>query len=61
MINGVKLVGRLKNDIEITKDEDGNELDLTKSSMVETRKFLEKEILHCDMSIFLRTVMLSSD
>ena len=25
MINGVKLVGRLKNDIEITKDEDGNE------------------------------------
>lgn len=46
---------------QVSKIEDGNELDLTKSSMAETRKFLEKEILHCDMSIFLRTVMLSSD
>ena len=43
---------------QISKIEDENELDLTKSSMAETRKFLEKEILHCDMSIFLRTVML---
>lgn len=37
------------------------EVDLTKSSILETRKFLEKEILHCDMSIFLRTMILSSD
>lgn len=46
---------------QVSKIENDNELDLTKSSMAETRKFLEKEILHCDMPIFLRTVMLSSD
>jgi DNA repair exonuclease SbcCD ATPase subunit len=40
---------------------DGIENDLTKSSLSETRKFLADEILHCDMSIFLRTVLLSSD
>lgn len=45
----------------IIKHEGENDLDLTKSSIIETRKFLEKEILHCDMSIFLRTIMLSSD
>lgn len=40
---------------------DGEEHDLTKSTMTETRKFLMNEILHCDLSIFLRTVLLSSD
>jgi len=40
---------------------DGEEIDLTKSTMTETRKYLEKEILHCDLSIFLRTVVLTSD
>ena len=40
---------------------DGEEHDLTKSTMTETRKFLTTEILHCDLSIFLRTVLLSSD
>jgi len=42
-------------------DENGNELELTKSSIRETRKFIEKEILHCDISIFLRTIILTSD
>lgn len=42
-------------------DEDENEIDLTKSTMAETRAFIAKEVLHCDMSIFLRTVLLSSD
>lgn len=37
------------------------EIDLTKSSIVETHKFIENEILHFDMSIFLRTIMLTSD
>ncbi len=37
------------------------EVDLTKSSIAETRKFLETELLHCDLSIFLRTILLSSD
>ena len=38
-----------------------DEVDMTKSTMSETRKFLTEEILHCDLSIFLRTVLLSSD
>lgn len=37
------------------------EIDLTKSTLMETRKFLETEIFHCDLSIFLRTIYLSSD
>lgn len=41
---------------------DGNdEIDLTKSTMSETRKYIADEILHCDLSIFLRTILLSSD
>lgn len=40
---------------------DNDEIDLTKSTMSETRKYLQDEILHCDLSIFLRTVLLSSD
>lgn len=40
---------------------DDDEVDLTKSTMSETRKFLVDEILHCDLSIFLRTILLSSD
>lgn len=46
---------------QVTKFEDGNELDLTKSSIIETRRLLEKEVLRCDITIFLRTIMLSSD
>jgi len=41
--------------------EDGSEIDLTKSSVLETETFLENELLHCDVSIFLRTILLSSD
>ena len=37
------------------------EHELTKSTIIETRKFLIKEILHCDLEIFLRTILLSSD
>jgi len=40
---------------------DNEEIDLTKSSIAETRKFIEKEILQCDLSIFLRTIILTSD
>lgn len=46
---------------ELVEIVDGEEVDLAKSSLLETRKFLADEILHCDMSIFLRTVLLSSD
>ena len=34
--------------------------DITKSSIVETQDFIEKELIRCDMSIFLRTVMLTA-
>ena len=34
---------------------------MTKSSQAETRAYIEKEVLRCDMSIFLRTILLSSD
>lgn len=37
------------------------ENELTKSSVYETEAFLENELLHCDVSIFLRTILLSSD
>jgi len=42
-------------------DEQGNEIELTKSGMRETRRLIEKEILKCDLSIFLRTIILTSD
>lgn len=35
--------------------------DITKSGIKETQKFIEKEILHCDMSLFLRSILLTSD
>lgn len=34
--------------------------DVTKSTIAETQEFIEKELLMCDMSIFLRTVMLTA-
>lgn len=46
---------------ELSELVDNDEIDLTKSTIMETRKYLENEILHCDLSIFLRTILLSSD
>ena len=40
---------------------DGEEHDITKSTILETRKFIANEILHCDIDVFLRTILLSSD
>ena len=45
----------------LTEIVENDEIDLTKSTIMETRKYLETEILHCDLSIFLRTILLSSD
>lgn len=45
--------------LELAKD--GTEIDLTKSSIAETRKFIANELLHCDIDLFLRTIMLTSD
>lgn len=40
---------------------DTGETDLTKSTIQETQSFIEDEILKCDISIFLRTVLLTAD
>jgi len=42
-------------------DDDGSETDITKSSIAETQEMLETDILHCDLSIFLRTILLTAD
>lgn len=34
---------------------------ITRSTIAETRKFIENEILHCDMNLFMRTIYLNSD
>lgn len=46
---------------KIFSTNDGVDEELTKSSVYETEDFLENELLHCDVSIFLRTILLSSD
>lgn len=42
-------------------DSKGNEKDITKSTMAETRGYMEKNILHCDLNLFMRTIVLNSD
>lgn len=44
----------------LAKIEEGKEIDITKSSIAETRKYFEDEILHCDVTLFLRTILLTS-
>lgn len=39
----------------------GEETNITKSTLDETYKFIEKEVLNFDMSIFLRTILLTTD
>ena len=46
---------------QLVQIEDNEEHDLVKSTLAETRKFIANEILHCDIDIFLRTILLSSD
>ena len=41
--------------------ENGETKDISKSSIQETDAFIANEILRCDVSIFLRTILLSSD
>ena len=47
--------------LELFKIEDGNEIDMTKSTIQETQDFLEKNLLHCDVTMFLRTILLTAD
>lgn len=41
--------------------ETGEEQDITKSTIAETREYFETQILHCDISLFLRTILLTSE
>lgn len=50
-----------KSYLHLYEIENGVEKDITKSSISETEEFLENELLNCDISIFLRTIMLSAD
>lgn len=36
-------------------------VDITKSTIAETREFFETQILHCDITLFLRTILLTSE
>ena len=47
--------------LEIFKIDDGSEVDLTKSTISETQSFIEKDLIHCDATIFLRTILLTAD
>lgn len=38
-----------------------NENDITQSTISETQSFIEEQLLHCDITIFMRTIMLSAD
>ena len=47
--------------LQLFKVSGDDETEMTKSSIAETQKLLEDEILHCDISIFLRTILLTAD
>lgn len=47
--------------LELFKVNDNSEVDITKSTILETQEFIEKELIHCDVSIFLRTILLTAD
>ncbi len=55
-------IAKKSSSLEVLKlASDGSEEDITKSSIAETQKMLEDDILHCDISIFLRTILLTAD
>lgn len=41
--------------------EEGEEIDITKSSIAETNLYIEKEVVRCDLDMFMRTIYLNSD
>ena len=55
-------ISKKASSLEVLKiAKDGSEEDITKSSIAETQKMIEDDILHCDISIFLRTILLTAD
>ena len=47
--------------LQLLRVEDGKDIDITKSTIPETQDFIEKELIHCDVTIFLRTMLLTAD
>lgn len=41
--------------------ENGEEVDITKSSIAETNLYIEREVVRCDLDMFMRTIYLNSD
>lgn len=39
----------------------GEYKNITRSTIAETRKYVERDILHCDINLFMRTIYLNSD
>lgn len=56
-----KVVRGLKRGKSSYMELSSGDIDLTKSSIQETQDLLEKEIIACDITIFLRTMLLSAD
>ena len=42
-------------------NESGEYENITRSTIAETRKYVERDILHCDLNLFMRTIYLNSD
>ena len=54
-------IAKKSSTLEVKKLVNEVEEDMTKSSIIETQKMIEDDILHCDISIFLRTILLTAD
>ena len=47
--------------LSIARVDNGKETDITKSTISETQEMIEKDIIRCDITIFLRTILLTAD
>ena len=47
--------------LELFRYEQDEYVDITKSTIAETQEFIEKDVIHCDITIFLRTILLTAD
>ena len=47
--------------LEVLKLDNGTEVDITKSTIAETQEFIERDLIHCDVTMFLRTILLTAD
>ena len=52
---------RAQSYFNLFKIANSKEEDITKSSIAETRDYFENQLMHCDISLFLRTILLTSE